>query len=365
MRYAAIMLSRQPLRPTRQTPWVAKSAEAVRWLKANGLGLISSIGLQTWELLTTLASDQAVPMRILLPCSSSEEFLAECDRVVSDFDLARSPVEFALVRNGVGRNPSHLSLERDRRVVETAFLLIPVSCRPRGNMSSLLGEARERGREIEDRFVIENSPATESISYSVGDQPLNPDLQAAASKYLIHWTRATSTAWPGELRAEFYRDILESEVWPRSALATLRRIVRMKSLLASGRHMPGNVPTVSFSALSPLDAVPLMRWRARYREMSFEPYGIGLERSLAESLGLHDVKYFDSGDEVTGLEEDRWKWQSSGRITKWRAEREYRCKGDLDLHSVPAKSMALFCRTAEEAQQLAQVHDGPIWPFWP
>lgn len=363
MRYAAIMLSRQPLRPTGQTPWVKKSVEAVRWLKDNGLGLTSSVGLQTWELLTTQALEEAIPLRLVLPCSSSEEFINLCDRVLLDFGLSEDLVEFAMVREEVAKSRLGLSAARDRQIMETADLLIPVSCRPNGNMRALLDEAQKRGQEVEERFAVETFHQTEPLKYEVADWSLNPALLDIAGKYLIHWTRATNSPWPGETRVKFYRDILKSEAWPRSAYATLQRIVRMKKILASPRHMPRNTPTVSFSALSPAEAVPLMRWRARYREMSFEPYGIGIERPLAAKIGIDEVNYFESTEEVAIPVEERWKWQSSGKITPWRTEREYRCRGDLNLGGIPSEALAMFCRTVKEAEQLREVHKGPIWPF--
>ncbi len=364
MRYAAIMLSRQPLRPTGETPWVKKSVEAVRWLKDNGLGLTSSVGLQTWELLTTIALEQAVPLRLVLPCASSEEFFELSDAVMLDFGLSEELIEFIPVRDESGADRIGLSTARDRQIVETADLLIPISCRPGGNMTALLEEAGKRGQDVENRFAVEDGRPNEPLKYDIGEQPLNPTLQTLAVRYLIHWTRTTSSAWPGETRAGFYRDILASVAWPRSAFATLQRIVRMKKIMSSPRHMPGNTPTVSFSALGPTEAVPLMRWRARYREMSFEPYGIGIERPLATKLGIDEVMYFERADEASVPAEDRWKWQSSGKVTPWRAEREFRYRGDLDLGRIPSGSIALFCRTADEARVLRELHSGPVWSLF-
>ena len=124
----------------------------------------------------------------------------------------------------------------------------------------------------------------------------------------------------------------------------------MKQITASSRHMPGNEMTVSFSALSPVDLIPLMRWRARYSQMSFEPYGVGIDIAWAINNGVCQVQYSLKTGNRTQEESPRWLQQSIGRITDWRSEKEFRFKGDFSLVDVPTDKMILFChRSNEEA----------------
>ena len=71
---AAILLSRQPLRPTRTSPWVKRTVEAVEWVRENNLILISSVGMQTWELVTALVSMYSLPLRLHLPVLAGQSF---------------------------------------------------------------------------------------------------------------------------------------------------------------------------------------------------------------------------------------------------------------------------------------------------
>jgi hypothetical protein len=143
--------------------------------------------------------------------------------------------------------------------------------------------------------------------------------------------------------------MLSSNTWPREALATLKRIIQSGKILASSRHMPGKVPTVSFSSLTPLEVIPLIRWRARYAEMSFEPYGIGIERTTALESGVRPVIYGANADTADC---ENWLCQSPGNITDWRNEKEYRCLGDFQLDALPSDKLTLFCRFAEEVEAL-------------
>jgi len=359
--FGAILLSRQPLRPTGASAWVRQSLRAVRWLHDRQSGLVSSVGMQTWELLTALASDLRMPVLLVIPACSRDDFWRECDQAMADFNLKPGLTEFgpALAEGGADRAVN--LLRRDRLVVEKADILLPLSLRTNGNMVSLLTEAESTAHKVDRRFEIGCPGRASGLKYNLCGEPLNPALDEATGRYLIHWTRGTSNPWPGERKISLYRAVIQSTRWPRSAFDTLKRIASMRKLVASGRHMPDRTPTVSFSGLAPQEVIPLMRWRARYGEMSYEPFGIGIERSLAAELGIREVHYCDGRSRRRVPVDERWCWQSSGTITDWRAEKEYRYRGDLKLDGIPAESLALFCMTAAEAEELRRVHDGPVW----
>jgi len=230
-------------------------------------------------------------------------------------------------------------------------------------MSVRITAAENAGREINREFCVAYSDKSAAIKYDLSIPNLNPELDKPGGKYLVHWTRGTSSPWPGERRISFYRDVLKSDQWPRGAMETLVRIVRAKTILSSGHHMPGGTPTVSFSSLAPKDVVPLMRWRARYGEMSFEPYGIGIDRELSRQIGIREVIYHDGAQQEYIPDDQLWRSQSRGKITDWTAEQEYRVLGDLSLRDIACESTALFCMTELEAERLRREFNCPVWPF--
>jgi NADH:ubiquinone oxidoreductase subunit D len=85
--------------------------------------------------------------------------------------------------------------------------------------------------------------------------------------------------------------------------------------------------------------------------MSFEPYGVGIEREYASELGIQSVQYYSrDSDRPDGF--PVWLTQSSGVKTDWRQEREYRYKGDFDFSVVPKDKLICFTRTRDQAAQL-------------
>lgn len=342
---AAILLSRQALRPSGECAWVRRSAEAVKALTAEDLALCSSTGTLTWNLLTGLGSINRSKLRLYIPGPDSEIPAEPAEELCRQFELDRSLVEFV----GVPRQNTKAETlrERDRQLINSANLLFPISLRPDGSMEKHI---RESGRPVREEFSIPYSARSGRIGYDLTNNSINREIVSMGVDHIIHWTRATNGCWPGEREIDLIRDILNSPTWPRDAFNTLWRIIGSRKLIASSRHMPGRVRTVSFSGLPPSRMIRLMRWRARYRQMSFEPYGVGVRRSDAAELGIRPVEYREQQESSGESSATRWLSQSTGRLADWRAEDEHRFRGDFDLTGVPNDRMILFCKTAEEAE---------------
>jgi hypothetical protein len=343
----AILLSRQALRPSGGSPWVRRSAEAVKVLTAENLTLCSSTGMLTWDLLTALGSINGSKMRLYIPGSGADLPANLADELCARFELNRSLVEFV----GVTRQNTkeETLLGRDRQLINSANLLCPISLRPGGSMEK---QVKKSDHMIRDEFITPYCARSGNPGYNLINDHISLEIGSIGDDHIIHWTRATNGCWPGEREIDLIRDILNSRTWPRDGYHTLRRIMRSKKLLASSRHMPGRARTVSFSGLPPSRMIPLMRWRARYRQMSFEPYGVGLRRGDAEKFGIRPVDYRAKLESLEESSAPRWLSQSIGRFANWRTEDEYRYPGDFDLAVIPDDRLILFCRTVEEAEAL-------------
>jgi len=351
---AAILLSRQPLRPYGKTAWVRQSVEAVRWLKRQKLALLSSIGMQTWELLTSLAALEGLKQTLFVPLIRDNEFEGLKESAILQFDLNPHLVDFVPV---LGREKKttkeELWLKRDTAIIDAAEVLVPVSVREGGHMDLQLQLLGQRGKCVEDWFRVEYEKRIQPLAYNIRIDRLNPELSQIANQYLIHWTRASNSAWPTESLIDYYKAIIASENYPRSAFNTLMNIILTKKIVASPKNMPRDIPTVSFSGLSPVDVVPLMRWRSRFSQMSFEPYGIGIEKAYAQSGGVRQVRYYDRKRGHTN-DSEPWLWQSIGKLGDWSAEQEYRYQGDFDFSCIPSEQLVAFCYTRKEAAIINQ-----------
>ena len=350
-RTAAILLSRQPLRPYGSTPWVANTVAAIRWLKDQDVVLCSSVGMQTWELVTAVASMERIPLRLYLPSSLTNANNGQV-AIFRNYALDGQPAEFCQVEESARATKEDILMRRDEAVVHAADILIPISIRPGGHMAALLESARATGKEIVKDFEVSKPSRKPMLTYHLDSAALNPDIDSVAGQYLIHWTRTSNSAWQDERLIDYYAAIVRSEAYPRSALDTLRHIVSSRRIIASARHMPENIPTVALSSLPPREVIPLMRWRTRYSEMSFEPYGIGIRTDFAARLNIRPAVYYEGKNTPPEASATPWLCQSIGSKTDWRQEQEYRHKGDLLLDGLPKDALCLFCRFPEEALQL-------------
>jgi hypothetical protein len=343
---AAILISRQPLRTSLKSPWLEAARKAVIWSGKNGYTLITSAGVKTWEMLLYLAARYSVSFKTMLIAFNEREYREKCEWVRTQFRL-KEYSSFVPVICTEKKSAGHL---RDRIIAEAADTLIPVSVRSGGNIRSLLDKIEKSGKPVESRFEIPYRKRDEKIKYSLTNEIAGIKLQDTLDPYLIHWTRTSEGPWPGEILADYYEAILNSESYPRDAFSTLKKILSEGVITASSRHMPSGIRTVSFTGATLEEFVPLMRWRARYREMSFEPYGIGLEKQTALQRGIHEVIY-DECPEKTGSQK-RWIYQSTGKMGLWTVEKEYRCRGDFSLREIQPEKIICFCFKRDEAEEI-------------
>ena len=360
---AAVLLSRQPLRPNRNTPWVKESLKAVRWIKDQRLSLLTSTGMQTWELLVTLARREQIPQIIVVPALTRDQSRHDQARLMHQFDLDPGLVGFASVlpRDQSGKRAELMRL-RDKAILSRAHVLIPVCIRNKGGMSAHVRRAQGAGKTVVPDFAVEYEPRATHLHYSLDQHEPTPTLMRQGKSHITHWTRASNTAWPTERQKDYYEAILSWDTYPRNAFASLCNILDKQKIVASSRHMPGNVHTVSFSGARPRHMASLFRWRTKYREMSFEPYGIGVEREFALQHGIRPVTYHNASVPPP-IENEAWLLQSQGRITDWQKEDEFRYLGDFGLEKVPREKLVCFCHTGQEAAYISKRYGIRTVPF--
>ena len=344
----AILLSRQAMHPTGSTPWIKNSYEALRWIKANNYVLISSAGMQTWEMITATASDLNINQEIYIPCKNDQEFENLTKLIIKKFELDINKSHLYPVFPQ--QNQSHLHL-RDEAVLRDADILIPVSVRSDGFMKSYI-DANNNNQIVINKFQTVYQKRIDPLKYTINTDNINPQLSKTGETCLIHWTRAANYNWPDETKTSYWSDVVTSNNYPRSAYDTLKHILLTGTIISSSRHMPSGVKTVSFTSLPPIEALSLMKWRSRYREMSFEPYGIAIEKNWGIENGITAVKYYDPGlDQKPNLKEI-WHSQSKGKKTDWQREHEYRYQSDFDLTKVPTDKIFVICYKPDETDTI-------------
>ncbi len=352
----AVLLSRQGLRPHGGLGWVRKTVEAVEWLKEHDITLVASVGTPAWELIAAAGSIKGCRTKLVIPVAMDEDFdeqVAHWERELNLNDVMTEFIECP-PPSAKGDKAAHMHA-RDQMVCNLSDLLLPVSVRPNGSLEKLLQAQEKASKQIDDDFLEVYQPSADKFAYTMDPSDISEDIKSIGSDFVIHWTRTSNGAWPTERLIDYYHDLIESKRYPRSAFDGLMNIVSLGRIVASSKHIRDKAATVAFSRQSPVEMIPLMRWRARYRQMSFEPYGIAIPAELAERLEIRRVKYIDSTGDPERKKENivRWLTQTSGKRSDWTIEKEYRHLGDFSLDRVPPDKLMLICRTKAEADEAA------------
>jgi hypothetical protein len=344
-----ILNSRQHLGVTGSCEWVKKTIGAVSWVRDQGHVLITSVGIKTWEISLFAAVERSVPVIILIPVSSENTFDSLRSYYCTQFRIDPSNAVFLPVM-GSENVPDEQKL-RDITAVEMADLILPVSIRKNGSLDRLVSDLEHSSYCLDFKTSYESKGCTQKLCYT--DMQVNNEINKGwLSDYLYHWTRSAWKPWPDELLVDYYRDIVHSVKYPRTALKTLEHIFESQIIIGSDRHMPGKQQCVSFTGETPGQFLPLMRWRSRYKEMAFEPYGIGIRKCVALERGVKRVKYIESTSGVN--DEDRWLTQSPGKKGDWLLENEYRCKEQFPFTNIDRSDLLVVCQTVSESLHLSE-----------
>jgi hypothetical protein len=355
MKTSAILLSRQPLRPCKFTPWVRQAINAVQWVKENHFCLFTSIGMQTWEFLIYLGQSRKIKQVVLIPALNEDEFNMLKEFTIDQFNLDRSLVQFRPIIPSPGDSKGRkLLYDRDFLAIFEADVLIPISIRAKGHMENLIQQKINKNQGMVNfQFQIEYQKRGLPLAYKIKRDKVPSETINIRNQYIIHWTRASNSQWPSEKKHAYFSAVEGSEAYPRNAFHTLQNIIETGKIIASSSHMPKGFPTVSFSGLAPDKILPLMKWRSRYCRMAFEPYGIGIEKTTAMQLGIVPVKYYRKGEYPKNA--ISWKLQSMGMKTDWQQEMEYRYPGDFSLWDIDHNNILCFCHTRDEAEMIEKL----------
>jgi len=363
---AAILNSRQNLRPLGSDAWILTSDRAMKDAVEKGCTILTSAGMNSWEMVLYFGSVYKAPMVIYMPIEDGGDTENIKQNICLQFHLQKDLIDWRFIKINSYKKDKHLfQQKRDESIIKEADILYPVSVRCDGNMKRLLGSKLNKNAEIIDTFKIGYQEKNRSYKIEIDTTRLNHKINHLLNEYIIHWTRASNKTWPRETKYEYYNDIVQSHsVYPRDGLATLKRIVGSKKLIASSRHYRKDTAAVAFSSLPPSEAGKLMRWRARYREMSFEPYGVAVEKDFAEIIGIRKVIYGQAGEYKNLGEVDKPYFQSIGKRGDWMPEKEYRYIGDLQLDRIPEDKLIVIVRLPDEIGAVQKIFDNRVVSFF-
>ncbi len=343
---AALVLSRQKLAPCALTPWVKQTISALKYLKDQNFTFLTSTGSPNWDLPLSAAASMNMDIEVAL-ISPGTDLQREQARIIQGFNL-QGITRFVEVPLIAELPPMTC---RDLFVLDNADILFPVSVRPRGTFDKLL-ETDKLKQKSDFRFQQSYSRSQKNSGYDYSFSFNNEDPLLFSDNYIIHWTRTALHPWPTERPCDFYNDLISSPSYPRTAYCSLKNILSKGRIIASNRHMACGISTVCLSGHSPARFSQLMKWRTRYMQMSFEPYGLGVEQKTALKEGIRKVIYSDPQSIKKAISNERWIYQSEGKKGNWNSENEYRFLGDFRFDHLPPEKLVVFCRDPGEAAEL-------------
>jgi hypothetical protein len=349
---ALILNSRQSKIPTGADQWIQNSFRAVQEAIAGGHVIVTSIGMNTWEFLVWAAGNNMGSQIIVAPVDGKDDEYEIRADIIKDFGLEESRTGFMFFRAvKKGMRAKSAWSERDRIAVSLANQLYPVSVRQGGNLERLFKDNPAKISTAQLAHSTEYNPHVRRANVAIREEELTACVRDMKWDYLTHFTRTAYAPWPGETSADFYRAIYNSGVcYPRTALATLKRIVADKKIWASYYHIRGGHKVVSFTELHPREAINLIKWRPRYVRWNFEPCGVAIDKKYARSIGIRPVIY-DSPERYYKLaDEAKPFYQNPGeKGGEWEPEKEWRYHGNLDLAAIPPENILLLVRNKNDA----------------
>lgn len=359
---AAILNSRQALRPGGDDLWISRSREAIDDAVGRNLQIVASVGMNAWEIPLYFASRAGARLVLVVPRNQDDTTEAIQNYYCRQFHIEPGKIRFHFltVPRGNARK-STFQKERDLSVIKMADIVYPVSIRPGGNLERLIEEQKTSGVTIARDFQTEYDSRPSECKVIIDQARLRPRVNRLLENNLIHWTRGTSAPWPDETSYQYYEDIIDARTrYPRSALDTLKRILSRRNIFASSRHLRKGLRAVSFTGTAPLKAIGLMRWRARYQEMSLEPYGVAVEKQAALDVGVRKVLYGDAAMSRNLESADRDYFQNIGKEGYWLPEEEYRYIGDFDLALLPEEKVTAVVWKKTDIPEIAEEFKGRI-----
>jgi hypothetical protein len=356
---ALILNSRQSKQPVGSDQWVVNTIAAAKYAADNGYTLICSYGMNTWELLTYLSSKLSAKA-IVLVLDTPETEIEIIPHLMEQYRLDNGNIDFHRVHS-TGKSKKSWWINRDETAVELSDLILPVSINPSGNLWGMIGEIADLELLLDERFAIAHKKSAARRYAKVNESSLRME-RSTSWNYITHWTRSFDGPWPDQNAYDYYDMLIaHTTEYSHGAINTLRRILKTGRIYGSSNHIRGGFSVVSLTDHHPVDAVKLMKWRARFVRLNFEPYGIAIDHEFAQTLGIRPVIYGMSNTYSELPIDDKPFFQNLGeKAGDWEPEQEWRHCGDIDLSLIPSDKMKIIVRRQSEIETMRELTSSEI-----
>lgn len=375
-RRIAIVTSRLPRLIEPQAVWLGALRAALRLIQRFGATLVTADGTAGVEFIRRGAARLAIDVEVL-PVGEdgwADSSIPDRGLPVRDQQLIAS-AEMVIVLGLRTNGTVHRLLRQNLAGLQRVLLVDLCGLQSQAARDEFV----ELGAKLWAPTAEEQDPLSQSVSRSVDESRTNvicevvPVPSDPEWRFLSHTTRGCAGPWPGQCSEDYCDSLLDhSEDADHSALATLKRIVSRRILLASSRLIRGGYSVVCLTQ-APLAALPKLRqFRIHRTRWDFEPFGLCIHREWLQQRGARPVVYGDDARWNQLAEADRPFYQHTKpsdvdddrHNTDWTVEQEWRHVGDLDLQTLPSDSAYVFVPNFESARAISKLSPWPV-TLWP
>jgi hypothetical protein len=241
------------------------------------------------------------------------------------------------------------------------------------------GTPRKLSRELVERgaiqWILRREPGEtggEAAGTPVCDKgarrhPPLASLPDDLDDFLAHWTRAPHRIGADRSGcSQIDRLMFGLPGGDHGALCALLAILVSGRLIGSSSLTRDTTPVVSFTGTSLQEFRSRRVFRSHLGRWDFELYGIAIRRASLAKRGARRVIYGAESDWQSLPDSDRPWFQAIGvaqagkRPVDWRAEREWRVCGDLDLRQFGSDEILVFAPDRDAAIRAAEFSRWPV-----
>lgn len=399
--WAGIFNSRKSKLIQPDEDWVVALRSLLSSTRSLGMGLASSLGTKTYDLVTVYAQHSRSPLFLVLPFAIEDPGASR--ESVRLPDPSSPYLAISCLTRVANCSRADRMVCRDRILAFLTDLHWVLEIRSEGNLWKILEQQQSlrprmqwvmkperRGSWTEGNFLLMEKFPRWSMGFSLNhlsdprDIPptetssgisVGPPVQDGSGhevrhlpgpsgikarekiswkSYLFHYTRPCPGPWPNQDYQDYLLSLLQNDpLAGHTALDTLIHILRDTHLRGSSKLVRGSDAVISFSSTPPHELNTIRQWNPALIRWTFEPYGLAIDRKLLKTLGARPAIYAKSDIYDRLRDSDRFRFQRNDPLhCSWKHEREWRLPGDLSLGEIPQKDFFVFVPSLEEARQL-------------
>jgi hypothetical protein len=382
--WAAFFNSRKPKVISPRAEWLQALRSLLPFMCAHHPGFASSLGTNTYDLVTVGAEQLGSRLLLMLPTPLKDLGESKYSRMLDEASF--SGLVMTCATEAVNCPKAMRLVCRDRLLAFISDLHCILELRPGGNLLKIIKKHQSEQSRLQWIYRPEScnagkggnlemmqgfpQPATSFSRTDLGipaascgkGKGLQHSLRVVDESeiewqdYLYHYTRSCPGPWPNQSYRAYLLSLLHNEpLAEHTALAALVRILVEGCIRASSKIVRGDQAVVSWTSRPPPDLNAIRRWNPALIRWTFEPYGIAVKQKVLRRLGAKPAIYAPSAVYEELPREERFRFQlHDPPHCSWKNEREWRLPHDFELTRLTPDEAFAFVPMVNDLETLKE-----------